>query len=127
MSSDRSSCLAGLSVEVRCIRLCPVGLRQIGQLRRLTGQLHARILLLPLNLKKLGIEILAEGEWAYNPKSTLARDLRDALLKPGYRTVSRLDGDLVRRLLSARLTFSQVDRDLNIARIGYVADGLEPA
>jgi sulfate adenylyltransferase len=54
-------------------------------------------------------------------KSTLARDLRDALLERGDRTVSMLDGDLVRRLLSAGLTFSRADRDLNIARIGFVA------
>jgi sulfate adenylyltransferase len=54
-------------------------------------------------------------------KSTLARDLRDALLERGDRTVSLLDGDLVRRLLSAGLTFSRADRDLNIARIGFVA------
>ena len=54
-------------------------------------------------------------------KSTLARDLRDALLERGDRTVSLLDGDLVRRLLSAGLTFSRADRDVNIARIGYVA------
>jgi sulfate adenylyltransferase len=54
-------------------------------------------------------------------KSTVARDLRDALLERGDRTVSLLDGDLVRRLLSAGLTFSRADRDLNIARIGYVA------
>ncbi len=144
------------------------------------------------DLSKLGIEILAEGEWAYDPvaevwrplgliepgmergelsdgelselldsgaqvpawlmsagvaaelhrarppraergvvvfftglsgsgKSTLARDLRDALLERGDRTASLLDGDLVRRLLSAGLTFSRADRDLNIARIGYVA------
>jgi sulfate adenylyltransferase len=144
------------------------------------------------DLSKLGIEVLAEGEWAYDPaaevwrplgliepglerselsdgelgelldsgdevpawlvpagvaaelrrarpprasrgvvvfftglsgsgKSTLARDLRDELLERGDRTVSLLDGDLVRRLLSAGLTFSREDRDLNIARIGYVA------
>jgi sulfate adenylyltransferase len=54
-------------------------------------------------------------------KSTLARDLRDVLLERGDRTVSLLDGDLVRQLLSAGLTFSREDRDLNIARIGYVA------
>ena len=54
-------------------------------------------------------------------KSTLAKDLRDALLERGDRTVSLLDGDMVRRLLSAGLTFSREDRDLNIARIGYVA------
>jgi sulfate adenylyltransferase len=145
-----------------------------------------------LDLSKLGVEILAEGEWAFDPaaevwrplrliepglergelsdgelgelldsgepvpgwlmpagvaaelrrarpprsrrglvvfctglsgsgKSTLARDLQDALLERGGRTVSLLDGDLVRRLLSAGLTFSRQDRDLNIARIGYVA------
>jgi sulfate adenylyltransferase len=54
-------------------------------------------------------------------KSTIARGLRDALAERGDRTVSLLDGDLVRQLLSAGLTFSRADRDLNIARIGYVA------
>src|SRR6202034_3438491 len=54
-------------------------------------------------------------------KSPLARDLRDALLERGDRTVSLLDGDQVRRLLSAGLSFSKADRDLNIARIGFVA------
>ncbi len=54
-------------------------------------------------------------------KSTVARDLRDALAERGDRTVSLLDGDRVRRLLSAGLTFSRADRDLNIVRIGYVA------
>ena len=54
-------------------------------------------------------------------KSTVARDLRDLLAERGDRRVSLLDGDLVRSLLSAGLTFSRADRDLNIARIGYVA------
>jgi sulfate adenylyltransferase len=54
-------------------------------------------------------------------KSTVARDLRDALAERGDRTVSLLDGDRVRRLLSAGLTFSRADRDLNVVRIGYVA------
>jgi len=54
-------------------------------------------------------------------KSTIARDLRDELAERGDRTVSLLDGDQVRRLLSAGLTFSRADRDLNIARIGFVA------
>ena len=39
-------------------------------------------------------------------KSTVARDLRDALAERGDRTVSLLDGNRVRRLLSAGLTFS---------------------
>jgi sulfate adenylyltransferase len=54
-------------------------------------------------------------------KSTIARDLRDELAERGDRSVSLLDGDQVRRLLSAGLTFSRADRDLNIARIGFVA------
>ena len=54
-------------------------------------------------------------------KSTIARGLAEALTERGDRTVSLLDGDHVRHLLSAGLTFSRADRDLNIARIGYVA------
>jgi len=54
-------------------------------------------------------------------KSTIARGLAEALNERGDRTVSLLDGDQVRQLLSAGLSFSRADRDLNIARIGYVA------
>ncbi|MET8335122.1 adenylyl-sulfate kinase [Streptosporangium canum] len=54
-------------------------------------------------------------------KSTVARGLRDALLERGSRTVTYLDGDVVRHLLSAGLSFSKKDRDLNIRRIGFVA------
>jgi sulfate adenylyltransferase len=54
-------------------------------------------------------------------KSTIARGLAEALIERGDRTVSLLDGDHVRQLLSAGLSFSRADRDLNIARIGYVA------
>ncbi len=54
-------------------------------------------------------------------KSTIARGVRDALLERGSRTVTYLDGDVVRRLLSKGLTFSREDRDLNIRRIGFVA------
>lgn len=54
-------------------------------------------------------------------KSTLARDLADVLAERSDRHVSLLDGDLVRQLLSAGLSFSRADRDLNIARIGFVA------
>jgi sulfate adenylyltransferase len=35
--------------------------------------------------------------------------------------VTLLDGDVVRSMLSAGLTFSKADRELNIRRIGYVA------
>ena len=54
-------------------------------------------------------------------KSTLARALMDRLLERGGRTVTSLDGDVVRRHLSAGLTFSKADRETNIRRIGWVA------
>lgn len=54
-------------------------------------------------------------------KSTVAKALAERLLDHSARTISLLDGDEVRRMLSAGLTFSRADRDLNIRRIGYVA------
>ncbi len=54
-------------------------------------------------------------------KSTLARALHDVVLERGDRTVTSLDGDVVRRNLSAGLTFSREDRETNIRRIGWVA------
>jgi sulfate adenylyltransferase len=52
-------------------------------------------------------------------KSTVAKALAERIEE--HRAVSLLDGDEVRRLLSAGLTFSRADRDLNIRRIGFVA------
>lgn len=54
-------------------------------------------------------------------KSTLAQALMDRILEQGERTVTSLDGDVVRRNLSAGLTFSKADRETNIRRIGWVA------
>ncbi len=54
-------------------------------------------------------------------KSTVARGVADALLETGERTLTLLDGDVVRRELSAGLSFSREDRDRNIRRIGWVA------
>ncbi|MCW2755944.1 MAG: cysC [Marmoricola sp.] len=54
-------------------------------------------------------------------KSTLAQALLDLILEKGERTVTSLDGDVVRRNLSAGLTFSKEDRETNIRRIGWVA------
>jgi sulfate adenylyltransferase len=54
-------------------------------------------------------------------KSTLARALHDLILEQGARTITSLDGDVVRRNLSAGLTFSKEDRETNIRRIGWVA------
>jgi sulfate adenylyltransferase len=54
-------------------------------------------------------------------KSTVAQAVIDALLEAGERTVTSLDGDVVRRNLSAGLTFSREDRETNIRRLGWVA------
>jgi sulfate adenylyltransferase len=54
-------------------------------------------------------------------KSTIARALTDRVLEQGTRTVTSLDGDVVRRNLSAGLSFSRADRETNIRRIGWVA------
>lgn len=54
-------------------------------------------------------------------KSTIARALLAALLETGERTVTLLDGDIVRKHLSSELGFSRQHRDLNILRIGFVA------
>jgi len=54
-------------------------------------------------------------------KSTLARALMTKLLERGDRSVTLLDGDVVRRHLSSELGFSREHRDINIRRIGYVA------
>lgn len=54
-------------------------------------------------------------------KSTIARALYDRVLEEGRRTVTSLDGDVVRHHLSKGLGFSKEDRETNIARIGWVA------
>ena len=54
-------------------------------------------------------------------KSTIAGVLLAKLLESGDRPVTLLDGDIVRKNLSSELGFSVKDRNLNIARIGFVA------
>lgn len=54
-------------------------------------------------------------------KSTLARALRNRLLEQSNQSVTLLDGDVVRRHLSAGLGFGMADRDVNVRRIGWVA------
>jgi sulfate adenylyltransferase len=54
-------------------------------------------------------------------KSTIARGLADSMRETGERTITLLDGDVVRRELSAGLGFSKADRDRNVRRIGWVA------
>jgi len=69
--------------------------------------------------RKRGLTVFFTG-LSGSGKSTLARGLVDALLERG-RTVTLVDGDAARRLLSSGLGFSRADRDLNVKRIGWVA------
>ncbi len=54
-------------------------------------------------------------------KSTLAHALAARLMEMGGRSVTLLDGDIVRRNLSSELGFSKAHRDINVRRIGFVA------
>jgi adenylylsulfate kinase len=53
-------------------------------------------------------------------KSTIAAALGEQLVRAGKR-VEILDGDIVRMNLSKGLGFSREDRDINVARIAFVA------
>lgn len=54
-------------------------------------------------------------------KSTVANAVMVKLMELGRRTVTLLDGDVVRKNLSSELGFSKKDRDINVRRIGYAA------
>lgn len=54
-------------------------------------------------------------------KSTIANALMVKMMEQGGRSVTLLDGDVVRKNLSSELGFSKEHRDLNVSRIGYVA------
>ena len=54
-------------------------------------------------------------------KSTLSEALEAEFRARSYR-IERLDGDIVRTNLSAGLSFSREDRDINVRRIGFVCD-----
>ena len=54
-------------------------------------------------------------------KSTIAKSLYSKLMEIGSRSVTLLDGDIVRTHLSSELGFSKEHRNLNIRRIGFVA------
>ncbi len=55
-------------------------------------------------------------------KSTIAKAFQTKLLETGGRPVTLLDGDIVRKNLSSELGFSKAHRNLNIQRIGFVAN-----
>lgn len=60
-------------------------------------------------------------------KSTLANALMVKLMQQGGRSVTLLDGDIVRKQLSSELGFSKEHRNLNVQRIGYVASEITKA
>jgi sulfate adenylyltransferase len=73
-----------------------------------------------LPLHQRGFTVLLTG-FSGSGKSTIARALAPALVARGRPRVTLLDGDVVRTLLSAGLTFSRADRHLNVLRLGFVA------
>ena len=54
-------------------------------------------------------------------KSTLAKIMYGRFVEEGRRSVTLLDGDIVRQHLSSELGFSKAHRDINVRRIGFVA------
>jgi len=60
-------------------------------------------------------------------KTTVANALQEKLMEIQDRSVTMLDGDHVRQLLSKGLGFSREDRVLNIKRIGFVASEIVKA
>lgn len=55
-------------------------------------------------------------------KTTLAQALIARLMSDGTQNITLLDGDAVRRTLAGELGFSKADRNLNIRRIGFIAE-----
>lgn len=92
--------------------------------RELNGTLPAAILSLVERDRpprdRQGVVIFFTG-LSGSGKSTLARALIDHVLEQGDRTVTSLDGDVVRHHLSKGLGFSREDRETNVVRIGFVA------
>jgi adenylylsulfate kinase len=54
-------------------------------------------------------------------KSTLSQGIKNVLKERGI-SVEVLDGDIVRTNLSKGLSFSKEDRDINVYRVGFVAN-----
>lgn len=73
-----------------------------------------------------GFTVLLSG-LSGSGKSTVARSLAARLVETGTRSVSLLDGDVVRHHLSKGLGFSRADRDTNVRRIGFVASEITKA
>ena len=73
----------------------------------------------PVNICRVGVCVWFTG-LSGSGKSTTAQELvRQLILRE--RTVTFLDGDVVRRHLSRELGFSRRDRDEHIKRVGFIA------
>lgn len=70
---------------------------------------------------RMGITLFFTG-LSGSGKSTLARILYAKFIEGGGRPVTLLDGDIVRHNLSSELGFSKEHRDINVRRIGFVAN-----
>ena len=70
--------------------------------------------------RKQGITLFFTG-LSGSGKSTLAKIMYGKFIEEGRRSVTLLDGDIVRRHLSNELGFSKSHRDMNVRRIGFVA------
>jgi len=86
----------------------------------------AELLRLHRGPSQSGLTILLSG-LSGSGKSTVARALAIRLLENELRTVSLLDGDVVRHHLSKGLGFARADRDTNVRRIGFVASEITKA
>lgn len=70
--------------------------------------------------RRRGVTIFFTG-LSGSGKSTIATVLATKLLEIQDREVTLLDGDVIRNHLTSELGFSKEHRDLNVARVGYVA------
>lgn len=77
-------------------------------------------------LKNRGLTVFFTG-LSGSGKSTVANVLTMKMLEHGGRSVTLLDGDIVRTNLSSELGFSKEHRDINIRRIGFVASEITKA
>jgi sulfate adenylyltransferase len=73
-----------------------------------------------------GLTVLLSG-LSGSGKSTVARALAVRLMEHEARSVTLLDGDVVRHHLSKGLGFSRPDRITNVLRIGFVASEITKA
>ena len=73
-----------------------------------------------MHKKRRGLTIFFTGLSGAG-KSTIASEVLLRLDERCDQSVTLLDGDIVRKILSSELGYSHEHRDLNILRIGYVA------